>query len=176
MTTLAPLAGRLACDRLLLLFHSPDASTALERIVQVLRSEGYQRENSWPGSQVYGRGSKTGRFLAGGLSSRQEFQVSTQPDGELTLITVQGTATVVTAGALGISKARKELARLSGLIMGHLGPCPDPKEVRPALGRFASIMTQRPAGRAGEYAMVIILMLIVALVAGLFAVWAVVGR
>jgi len=151
----------------------------LQQIDQVLCSQGYQKEKDTPGELLYGRGSKAGRILGGGLSSRQEFRVTSEADGGLVLVTIRGTASVMKTGALGISKMRKELARLSGLILTQFPPCPRPQDAPPGdLGRFAAVMTAPDRGRANEYVVMIVVILIVVIgvFAGLIAVaWAVLG-
>jgi hypothetical protein len=111
------------------------------------------------------------------LSSRQEFRVVVQPDDQWTFLSVQGVASVATSGALGISKMRNELARLSSLIMVGFEACPDPQGMASGdLGRFAAAFTAPEPGRGGEYALVIIVVVVIAVVAGLVAAWAVLGR
>lgn len=176
-TPIVPITCKIARDQLLLLFHSPAAAAALQQVDRVLRSEGYDKEKDAADRQLYGRGSKGGRILGGGFSSRQEFRVTVDRDGNLTLLSVQGTATVATAGSIGISKMRKELARLSGLILGQFASSPEPQTLAPeVLGRFGNVLTQRPSGRGSEYAMVIVIILIVAIISGMVAAWAVINR
>ena len=176
-TPVRPVAYMTGRDKFLLLVRSVDYTAALQQIDQALRSESYQKEKDTANDILYGRGSKAGRILGGAFSSRQEFRVITDRDGDLVLLCVQGTATVASAGAIGISKMRKELARLGALIMSRFAPCPDPQDVAPEdLGRFGDVLARRPAGRESEYALVIVVMLIVALVAGLTAAWVVINR
>ena len=167
-------AGR---DQVLLLVRPAEAVPALQRIDRVMRSEGYAKEKETPDETRYGRGSKAGRILGGGLSGRQEFRVTVGKGAGVVLLCVRGTASVASAGALGISKMRKELARLSELILEQFAPCPGPEDLAPEdLGRFAAVMAGRGARRTGEYVMVIVIMLVVAAVAGCVALAWVLGN
>lgn len=176
-TQIVPVTQRAMRDQLLLLVHADDSPEALRQIVHVLESEGYSKEKDMSDGGLYGRGSKGGRFLGGGLSSRQEFRVTTIRQGGLALIAVKGTASVADAGAMGISKMRKELARLVALILPRFGFSPEPHEANPeAMGPFLEIMIGSEAGRGSEYAMVIILVLTAAVAGGLAAAWAIINR
>ena len=175
-TSTTPIACKAHRDQLLLLVRSRDDTDALQQIDQVFLSDGYEKEKDKANVMIYGRGSKGGRILGGGLSSRQEFRIIVENDSDLVLLCIQGTASVATAGAIGISKMRKELARLSDLILSRFAPCPDPEDIAPKdMGRFGRVLARRPMGRGGEYTMIVVIMLIVAIVAGLTAAWVVIN-
>jgi hypothetical protein len=80
---LTPISHKLCRAQLLLVFRRPEAEEALVQICDVLRAEGYEQESGPAGETLFGRGNKAGRLLGGGLSSRQEFQVTSEQDGDL---------------------------------------------------------------------------------------------
>ena len=172
-----PIAHRVGKDQMLLLLRSADVGQVLQYIELLLTPEGYVKETDTTDGIIYGRGNKASRILGGGLSARQEFRLTSKRDGDLALLCLRGTASLATAGAIGISKMRKELARLGGVILSRLAPSASPESVAPeALGRFAPIMTGRQPDRGGEYLMVIILVLIAAAAGGLAAAWALIHK
>ncbi len=134
---------------------------AMQCVEHILKKEGYAKEKSTPGSALFGRGSKAARLLAGGLSGRQEFRLTSTAEGELTLLSLQATAWVMIGGAMAIAKMRKELARLGELILSKLGRGDAPESLPPdALGRFAPLFTGRePGSKHGYQALIIAVML-----------------
>jgi len=173
MPDFSPVAKNLINDQLLLLFRGGSSEEAAARIDQIFAAEGYELEEKHPGVAVYGRGSKTARFLGGGLSGRQEFRATVEAGGDLVFICIAGTASVLSAGAMGVSKMRKELARLEGCIRAQVGDAPGPAAVDPqSMGPFAQRMTPKRRSKAGQYAVVIIVMLIIAVVVGIMAAMA----
>ncbi len=167
-------------DELLLLFRGGEQDEAMGHVDGVLADQGYEREATAPDGvvAVYGRGSSGARILLGGFSGRQEFRVTEDTDGDLVLITIAGTASILTAGALGVSKMRKELARLNECMAAELGAAPDaPAVADEELGLFADRMKSgKVKSRAGEYTLIIIVTLAAAAVGAVVAFTFIAGR
>jgi hypothetical protein len=167
-----PIAGKLGKDRLQLLLHTANLAPAINALDALMQQQGYAIEQPSPGGRIYASGSMAGQVLLGGLSDRKKYNLTIAVDGDLALVTLESTANVLTSGAIGISKMRKELARLAGIIQQVLGPAPDPMALPPeTLGRFAGQLTTKEAGKTTQYLLiigVIVLVVMIAVCAGIF--------
>jgi hypothetical protein len=139
---------------------------AIEEIRRIMYQYGYKEERGSGGEIMFASGgSKTSSVLWGGLAGRNEFFLRAIEGTENSLILVSLPASVFNQGAIGISRMRKELLRLSRTILPALGSPPHADSVDPSvLGGFGVRMKAKSPSRTPQYIMIAVAMIIAMIV------------
>jgi hypothetical protein len=174
MLTIAPVAYRRTKDNFRLLFQGATTESIGAAVHQMFTGQGYVLESRTQQGNLYGRGSKAGRLLAGGLSGRQEFRASVRAGGDKVLLTMANAASALTGGAIGVAKGRKELERLIAILTAGTPASPDASTLPPqALGPFTHEMLAGDKNRGLQYALVVVIVIVFAIIGAILGFMAV---
>lgn len=93
-------------------YNGISASDLTQKTNELMLGQGYALEAGQPGNGVYGKGSKTMRFLLGAFSKRYAFRVLIEEEGSGTNLQFTKDGKGYMGGAVGVQQVKKEFARM----------------------------------------------------------------